>query len=1225
MVDKRQSTGAFRVGFDIGGTFTDLVVANRSGSIRTGKVLTTPDEIMAGVLQGFKELLAKQDIPASAINEIVVGATTVVTNLIIERKGARTGLIVTKGFADVVEIGRELRYDVYDLTAGFPAPLVPQELRMEVDERVDFQGKVVRPLDAGAVETAIKALADKGATSLAVCLLHSYVNPEHEQFIESVAKRIAPNMHVSLSSDVLPEIREYERTIATVLNAYVRPYIGNYLQRIEEGFSSVFGNASLRLMQSSGGMISREYAERLPLRMLESGPAAGALAAAHLAETCGLNKIVAFDMGGTTAKACLITNGEPEVTTEFETARVHRFKRGSGLPVKLPIIDLIEIGAGGGSIAHIDQTGLLKVGPASAGAKPGPACYGLGGENPTVTDAVLLLGYLDREATLSGAVKMQYDKAHASIETKIAKPLGITALEAAVGIYRIVCEQMAAAAKIHSVEKGRDLREYALVAFGGAGPIHACEVARRLRCKEVLFPPDAGVYSAIGLLLAPNKVDAVRSYYVRLNQINWKEVQAFQAEMQRDIAAALGSAGISPEQIEYRNSADMRYVGQGFEVNASIPQKLDGKSTGAIDAAFKHAYAAKFGRSLDDVEVEIVSWRMEGIAKTAWLDNKAAPAAQATQAKQARKRPVYFLERGDFVDTPVHAASELASGAAYHGPMLIEQPGSTIVIGPDDTFNIDARGIVRVAVAASKSVASVRSKQSRINPIDLEIYWSRLIAVVDEAGAALKRTAFSTVVRESNDFACVLLDQDGELLAMSSISVPGFIGTAALSLSKMLAVFPSADLSPGDVLFSNDPWVGSGHLPDATMAAPIFRNGAIAGYVVTVAHLSDIGGHQWSAGCNEVYEEGIRFPIIKIMEKKQVNRLVLDILRANVRVPDRVLGDIDAMFAAMHVCDLRLTEFMDDYGLAEIRDVSAAIYRVSEQAALQEIKTIPPGVYHGEVESDGWDETIVVKARVTVSAKGIAVDYTGSSPQSEYGINESYNHTYAYTLCPFKCMLSPDIPNNDGFTRLFTVNAPEGTIVNSRFPAAVGARQLVGHLLQAAVFDALAEVLPHRAQADSGTPLWTLVLHGTDAGKPPFSTILFYNGGMGATQYRDGYACTSFPANISNTPMEVTENIAPILFRSKTIYAGSGGAGKHTGGAGQIVSFESRWPGLIKASLLTERTRVPAKGLLGGKAGKLGFVSKNGTPVVQTKGIVELNHGDVLEFALPGGGGYGIP
>nr|MBP8296446.1 hydantoinase/oxoprolinase family protein [Burkholderiales bacterium] len=537
-------------------------------------------------------------------------------------------------------------------------------------------------------------------TSLAVCLLHSYANPAHEQRIRAVAGRVAPAMHVSLSCDVLPEIREYERTVATVLNAYVRPHIGNYLQRIEDGFSAAFGQASLRLMQSNGGMISRSYAESLPLRMLESGPAAGALAAAHLADTCGLKRIVAFDMGGTTAKACLITDGEPEVTTEFETARVHRFKRGSGLPVKLPIIDLIEIGAGGGSIAHIDPTGLLKVGPASAGAQPGPACYGLGGAEPTVTDAALLLGYLDRHAVLSGAVRIQYDKAHAAIDAKIARPLGLSTLDAAVGIYRIVCEQMAAAAKIHAVEKGRDLRGYALVAFGGAGPIHACDVARRLRCTEVVIPSDAGVYSAIGLLLAPNKVDAVRSHYARLDRIDWNEVRDLLAGMERDIARALESAGVPAAGIAFTCSADMRYVGQGFEVNAPIPRELADDSAATIAASFKAAYAARYVRALEDVDVEVLNWRMVGSAQTAWLADTAYTAPAARRAAESRTRPVYFLESNGFVDTAVHAAADLAWDTSYRGPALIEQAGSTIVIGPGDAFAVDGRGMIRITVSA---------------------------------------------------------------------------------------------------------------------------------------------------------------------------------------------------------------------------------------------------------------------------------------------------------------------------------------------------------------------------------------------------------------------------------------------------------------------------------------------------------------------------------------------
>lgn len=511
-----------------------------------------------------------------------------------------------------------------------------------------------------------------------------------------------------------------------------------------------------------------------------------------------------------------------------------------------------------------------------------------------------------------------------------------------------------------------------------------------------------------------------------------------------------------------------------------------------------------------------------------------------------------------------------------------------------------------------------------IDAIDLEIYWSRLIAIVDEAGAALKRTAFSTVVRESNDFACVLLDADGQLLAQSSISVPGFIGTAPLSLERMLEECPTAELRPGDVLFTNDPWIGTGHLPDATMAAPLFSGDALIGFVVAVAHLSDVGGRQWSADSNEVFEEGVRIPVLKLMDKGVMNKMLLRILETNVRVPDRVLGDVHAMLSAIHVCEQRLQEFLRDYAQPDLSAVSEAIYKVSGDAALREVRRLPAGTYVGEVEADGWDAPIKIRASITISNDGIAVDYAGSSPQSQFGINESYNHTFAYTVYPLKCLLCPEIPNNAGFTRLFRVNAPEGTIVNARPPAAVGARQLVGHLLQAAVFAALSGVMPDRVQADSGTPLWTLVLRGlSDDDGRTFSTVLFFNGGMGAMQSRDGYACTSFPGNISNTPVEVTETIAPILFSCKRLAIGSGGKGARNGGDGQVVAFQSRWPGVIRASLLTERVIKPANGLKGGGPGAVGAVRKNGQDVQQPKGVVNIYPGDVLELTLPGGGGFG--
>jgi N-methylhydantoinase B len=520
----------------------------------------------------------------------------------------------------------------------------------------------------------------------------------------------------------------------------------------------------------------------------------------------------------------------------------------------------------------------------------------------------------------------------------------------------------------------------------------------------------------------------------------------------------------------------------------------------------------------------------------------------------------------------------------------------------------------------------VRRRSDLLDPIDLEICWSRLVAIVDEAAAALVRTSFSTVVRESNDFACVLLDEDGAAIAQSTLSVPGFIGTAPLSLRRFLAVYPKATLRPGDILLTNDPWIGTGHLPDSTMAAPIFFGRRLVGFIVTVAHLSDVGGRQWSADATEMFEEGIRIPVTKFHDAGRPNRLLGTLIEANVRLPEQVLGDLGAQVVAIETATRGVQALLQEQGFPDLRRLARSILTVSARALRKEIDQIPPGCYTAEIEADGWDEPVRIRATVTVGDGRIRTDYTGSSLQSRYGINEVYNHTFAYTVYPLKCMLIPAMPNNDGFTRLFEVIAPEGLIVNCRPPAAVGARQLVGHLLQGAIFEALAPVLPDRVQADSGTPLWTFVFRGVDTERNrAFSTILFFNGGTGAMTRRDGPSVTSFPANISTTPVEVVENLAPLLVRLKRIAADSGGPGRYRGGCGQEVSIESRWPGRLRVSLLTERVKVPPRGLLGGHAGRPGSIKKNGMPVRDTKGIVELTQGDVLEFSLPGGGGVGPP
>src|SRR5258707_2910919 len=486
------SSNPSRIGVDIGGTFTDLVwVDETTGAVRVGKLLTTPKDPSQAVEEGVVTLLHEAGAATTAVRALIHG-TTLATNALIERKGARVGLLTTAGFRDAIEIGREGRYDMYDLFIDPPVPLVPRQLRVEVAERVQADGSVLRPLDEAQARAAVTQLGALGVEAIAICLLHAYRNPTHERALARLCAELMPGVPVSCSSDVVPEIREYERTSTPPANVYVMPLMSRYLDDLERKLQGLGIPGRLYVMMSAGGIGTPETAKRVPIRLVESGPAAGALAAARMARQGGMDRVLSFDMGGTTAKACVIDRGEPLLAREFDVARADGFKKGSGLPIRVPVVELIEIGAGGGSIARVDRMGLLKVGPDSAGADPGPACYGLGGREPTVTDADLLLGYLDADFFLGRRMRLDVEAARRAIETRVAQPLGLTVTEAAWGLHRVVNENMAAAARVHGIERGKDLRGYPLFAFGGAGPVHAWQVGRILRVPRRVLPPRAG-------------------------------------------------------------------------------------------------------------------------------------------------------------------------------------------------------------------------------------------------------------------------------------------------------------------------------------------------------------------------------------------------------------------------------------------------------------------------------------------------------------------------------------------------------------------------------------------------------------------------------------------------------------------------------------------------------------------------------------------------------------
>ena len=687
-----------RLGVDIGGTFTDFVLADDAAGLAWfGKTLTTSHDPGEAIVTGLQALVSDAGLSVSDISTIVHG-TTLVTNAVIERKGAPTALLATQGFRDVLEIGRELRYDIYDLQLDMPQPLVPRRWCVDIPERLDAQGNVLTALDLDVLESRVATLVSDGVESIAICFLHSFVNATHEQQAAACIRRRWPALSVSCSSDVLPEIREYERATATVMNAYVQPMTDAYLRGLAARLAAVGFDGTIHIMLSSGRLTTVDGARKSPVHLLESGPAGGSMAGVHVCRAAQLPDLLTFDMGGTTAKASLIQDYTPQITTHFEAARVRRFKKGSGLPVRVPVIDMIEIGAGGGSIAWLDSLGLLRVGPESASSNPGPACYGRGGAHPTVTDADLVLGYLDPTYFLGGKMHLDRAAAERAIETHIAYPLGISVEDAALGIHRVVNESMANAARVHIIEKGHDPRRFAMLAFGGAGPVHAFQVARLLHLTECLVPVGAGVASAFGFLAAPIAQELVWSAVTRLDACDWGATSARLAAMERDGMTFLQQAGVADHEVRVSRTADMRYVGQGHEIKVSVPSgDLDEASADKIRRAFEMEYERTFGRLVANMPLQVVTWR--SVVRGATPTMAAQPVAAVAHGTSYKgTRSVRFPECAARVECAVHARSALQPGVMLQGPVLIEEAESTVVVGPNATVTVDSTRTLRIAL-----------------------------------------------------------------------------------------------------------------------------------------------------------------------------------------------------------------------------------------------------------------------------------------------------------------------------------------------------------------------------------------------------------------------------------------------------------------------------------------------------------------------------------------------
>ena len=675
---------SIRMGVDIGGTFTDVVLEIGQQQFST-KVLTTYTAPEDAIIDGMQQVCKQGGVSPSEIGQIIQG-TTLATNALIERRGAKTALITTQGFRDVIEMRTESRFEQYDLNLTIPEPLLPRQDRYTLEERMDAKGEVLIPLQRAEVEALVDEIKTAGYDSVAVGLLHSYLNDAHEQMVREVLAERMPDAMVSLSCEVSPQMREYERFNTVAANAYIKPLMKSYLGRLEERLSNEGVGCSIFLMHSGGGIISLESAAEFPVRLVESGPAGGAVFAANIASRYSLDKVLSFDMGGTTAKICLIKNQTPKTSRVFEVARTYRFKKGSGMPISIPVIDMVEIGAGGGSLAHIDAMRQIRVGPESAGSEPGPACYGRGGEHPAVTDADLILGKLDPDNFAGGSIKLDKASSASALENVLGKPLDMDTQTAAYGLAEVVDENMANAARVHAVENGEDLADYTMIAFGGAAPLHAARLCEKLGIDRLLVPPGAGVGSAIGFLRAPFSFEANRSVYMRLSDFKPDVIKNLLTELEAESTRFVRSCDAdAPIHAEFK--VYMRYSGQGWEIPIILTaEQAMNPDVDTFKQLFETDYINLFGRAVDGMDVEITVWSVNATTEPEAVQ-PIATVSQTTDAVSVGSRNLFDPALGSSTDASVVLRREMSEGQGVAGPAVITEDETTIII-PSSRFAV---------------------------------------------------------------------------------------------------------------------------------------------------------------------------------------------------------------------------------------------------------------------------------------------------------------------------------------------------------------------------------------------------------------------------------------------------------------------------------------------------------------------------------------------------------
>jgi len=892
-VSKREAHSAtLKIAIDVGGTFTDVVLLDpTTQSFHYAKTPTTHHDLTEGVLKGLREILEKAGVDDGTVCHLIHG-TTIGTNAIIEGKGANVGLVTTEGFEDVLEIRRVARprEATFDFWVDNPPPLVPRYLRKGVRERIDKDGKIVMPLDPSSLKDILRLFKEEEVEGIAVVLLFSFLNPEHEKEIAALLEKELPGIHVSLSSEICPEFREYERTSTTVMNAYLGPIIKAYLDKLTRKIEERHPRFNILIFQSNGGAMPVASAAAYASNLINSGPAGGAIATAFISRTTGREMAIGMDMGGTTCDISVIDHGIPKTTT---------WGGVSEYPIKLPMIDLKTIGAGGGSIAWVDNLNVLHVGPESAGSSPGPACYDWGGELPTVTDANCVLGRINPDYFLGGKYKLNRKKGVSAILRHVAEKMGVSVERAALDILRIVNANMAKGISKVSVEKGYDLREFALVAFGGAAPLHACDIADSLGIRQVIIPMANGNLSAVGLAISDIQHDYVKTLMKRSDELTPSALYEGFEELQQKGLQQLEEEKVDPSTAQVEWSADMRYEGQSWELTIPISTTpgITWEDFARTIETFNETHQKVYSYSEPEETIEFVNLRVRVKAGSGTTFTSSFPPVSEGSHPESKETRKLFIESTGTTQVPIYERTSLSHGSRVAGPSVIEEEISTTYLPPGWEISVDSYGNLLAHRMEETEKASRISGNGTTDKVTMQVVRYGLDSIAEDMGFNLMRMGRTTIVKEIMDLNCAVLDDKGQLLAQANLC-PLMMFSLPVSASFMLKEIGS--FAPGDIIISNDPYLGGQHLLDIQFFSPVFYGNELVGFVANIAHHLDLGGSVpggVAGGLTEIYQEGLRIPFVKFFKGGKENREISNFIAYNIRIPEKTLEDMRAQAA----------------------------------------------------------------------------------------------------------------------------------------------------------------------------------------------------------------------------------------------------------------------------------------------------------------------------------------